>query len=83
MKRLTEMRFFDLVVEYSHREMLLEEVELAFIEFADYLVVLSDAESEHSTLYRILSYTRTRLHTLQGRTIPNEAEKKYANYIIP
>lgn len=72
MKTLTTMRFFDIVVEYSHREITLEEVESAFHEFANYLVVLSNAESEHSVLYRTLIYTRTRLQTLQGRIIPNE-----------
>lgn len=82
MKRLTQMRFFDIVVEYSHQEITLEEVELAFHEFADYLVILSNAESEHSVLYRTLTYTRTRLQTLQGRTIPNKAEKKWTHRIL-
>ena len=82
MKRLTKMRFFDIVVEYSHQEITLEEVESAFHEFADYLVVLSNAESEHSVLYRTFTYTRTRLQTLQGRTTPNEVEKKWTYCIL-
>lgn len=82
MKRLTKMRFFDIVVEYLHREVTLEEVESAFHEFADYLVVLSNAESEHSVLYRTLTYTRTRLQTLQGRTTPNKAGEKCAYCIL-
>lgn len=79
MKRLTKMRFFDIVVEYSQREITLEEVDSAFHEFADYLVVLSNAESEHSVLYRTLTYRRTRLQTLQGKTIPNETGKKFVH----
>ena len=82
MKRLTKMRFFDIVVEYSHQEITLEEVESAFHEFADYLVILSNAESEHSVLYRTLTYTRTRLQTLQWRTIPNKAGKKGTHRIL-
>lgn len=82
MNRLTKMRFFDITVKYSRREITFEEVESAFNEFADYVVVLSNAESEHSTLYRIITYTRTRLQTLQGRVIPNEAEKMHSSSII-
>ena len=75
MKRLTEMKFFEMVTEKSPPKVTLDEVELAFNEFANYVTIISDAESEHSKLYRTLAYTRTRLQTLQGRTTPNKAEK--------
>lgn len=82
MKRLTEMRFFDMVDENPPREITLDELELAFNEFANYVTIISDAESEHSKLYRTLAYTRTRLQTLQGRAIPNKAEKKCVNHSL-
>ena len=82
MKRLTKLKFFDIAVECSHRETTVEEMDSAFNEFAEYVVVLSNAESEHSTLYRTLTYTRTRLQTLHGRATPNKAEKKCAHYAL-
>lgn len=82
MKRLTEMRFFDMIAENPPREINFDEAELAFNEFANYVTIISDAESEHSKLYRTLTYTRTRLQTLQGRATPNKAEKKCVHHFL-
>lgn len=82
MKRLAEMRFFDMIAENPPREIDFDEVEFAFNEFANYVTIFSDAESEHSKLYRTLTYTRIKLQTLQGRATPNKAEKKCVHHSL-
>ena len=77
MKRLIETRFFGILADGRTKEVGIKQLEEAFYEFSDLCIGTSSAVSNYALLVRIITHTRKKLQTLQGKHLPpTEAGEK-------
>lgn len=76
MKRLVDTRFIDILINNTLEQINSTEMKAIIEEFVDHVISICDSETDYTSLFRILNYTRIQLQTLQGRSIHQHKAKK-------